>query len=481
MLYALPLIFSFGDIMKRIISIMLVIIITVSVACQCSLTSSAVIGIDDALLIGTVCLDLAAMGITFYSVSEFVQSDTFSDFCMSIGNDIDEGIEAVKYQGKLYYATSRLAWQGFCNWVKSKFTGKSGLVNYEYGVLGPPHYIQLTNGVNVPYNDFMAHPFFIYYRPATGLYHAYNCTGSDVGAIFLKETIQIYSMSNGKVQHYSFREGDVNWTYDREYNMLAGASYKGGTGYLYNLRFASGSQQDDMSSYLYRTMDKILNTSGVVDTSNPVQTVPEETNQTANVQLNVDDKKIPGSVQAPTEKIAEGQKVLIEVPEQLIVYENGEPTLTTNITNITQYLSTVTSDDVVPKVLTEPLELPTVSHEVQEDIKDVVDDVVTDTDVPEIENPTSDEATVNKFRLPRSFLEGFPFSIPYSIYVGIRSLIATPEVPSFNFHLNIPHTSIDETFNVDLSRFSDLAVLCRSLLAVVWVAGFAFASYKFFK
>lgn len=60
-------------------------------------------GVDDAILIGTVALDLLSLGITFHSAAEFVQSDTFKTLCNSISHDIDQGIRVVKRNGKLFF------------------------------------------------------------------------------------------------------------------------------------------------------------------------------------------------------------------------------------------------------------------------------------------------------------------------------------------------------------------------------------------
>lgn len=466
--------------MKRLLCVFLVVLLVSSIMFQCSITSSAIAGVDDVVVLG-VCLDLLALGISIHSVEQFCQSDRFADFCRDVGNHIDTGITTMRRNGRLFVATTKLAWQDLCTWVKSKFRAGDQNKSIEFQVNTPtdPTGITLTNGITLPYDEFMIHPFFVYQSSSSpGTYHAYCCTGTDVGAFFYDTSIQIYCLgTNPKVQHWYTTGG--SWTYDNQYNMTSGASYMNTRGYLYNLRFSSGSHMSDMSKYLYRTMNKIVNTDGTVDTTSPpANQIPDEYEPTpAVVVASSDPVYYPGSVDAPADVIANNDLILIPVPDNLIEESvPGTPDLTTSLPDIAHTVASTTPADVKTYVYnnyyTNIVDSPA---DIIEDTPDVV--------IPQedVNDPALDIETANKFRLPKSFLEGFPFSIPYSIYVGIQSFVADPVAPSFSIPFSIPRLGIDENMVLDLNQFSPLARLCRALLSLVWVAGLAMACSKFIK
>lgn len=472
--------------MKRILSLFLVLSIIFCLIFQCSFESSAIAGVDDIVVLG-VCLDLLAMGISIRSVTNFCQSQAFNDFCTDLGNHVDSGITAVKRGGKLFVATAKLAWQDLTGWVKDNFTAgqKNKHIDIDYEEESTPTTITLSDGMVLPYALFMVSPFFIYKtgtHPQT--YHAWVCNGSDVGAYFLQTTIQILCLKTGsaspRVFHYTIAENGSDWTLSNDYAMTSGANYLNtSNGYVYNINYGSTAHMDNMSIYLYRTMNKIIDRQGTVDPDAPVAQNPpastEEETYTIVADSNAD--FYPGAVNAPVETIQEGEKILIEVPEECI--ENTDPanpTITTDRSIIGETISTLTSAGVNPRVETNTYV----------NSGTAVDDIVDNTPEAELDGTNSGSAetdieVANKFRLPRSFLEGFPFSIPYSIYVGIQSLIADPVAPEFIIPFSIPRLGIQENMVVDLTQWNPVARLCRALLSLVWVAGLAMACNKFIK
>lgn len=472
-------------IMKKLFSVFLCLILILSIAFQCSIESYAAFGVDDVLLIGTVVCDLASMGITIYSVSEFCKSDAFYDFCNSIGNNLQNGMRVVKRNGKLFFATSYLALRSIADWAKSKFAGLFGRVDYKFMTTANPENITLSDGSVVPYGEFMQYQFLVYRSSSTGTLHAYCCTGTDVGAMFGPASIQFYCIGQGKVQHWYCRAGE-SWVYENQFNMVYGTTYKGTTGSYYSLNFGSGSHMDNMSLYLYRTIPAIIDRNGTLaENVPPVNNSPDDEHE-ATVPLQIDSTFIPGSVSSPVTELKDDEWYLIKVPELMVEGAGtSNPSISTDETNVTSAIETVTPETVEPYVLTPPLSYDIPDVQVDPNYVEAVEEIIVDTDEPVIENdisnPQNDIEIANKFRLPRSFLEGFPFSIPYSVYAGIQSFVSTPVPPLFTIPIVIPRLGISENISIDLTNFNSVAILCRSFLSVVWVVGLAMACGKFLR
>ena len=275
--------------------------------------------------------------------------------------------------------------------------------------------------------------------------------------------VQVLCVGYGTLSRYDLV--DSSWSHNWTVNMTYGASYKGKTGSLYNLQF-SGVDASSDSFYLYRTIERTT-TSGTSLETAPPQSVPDvEESTTATVTATSDPVYYPGAVDSPAEVIQQGEQILIRVPEEMVVDGNtSNPSITTDIDTIGQTLAGLTPSDVKPQVLTQTASLGA-----------TVDEIIADTPEAEIPgNAESDIETANKFILPRSFLEGFPFSIPYSIYLGLQTFIADPEAPHFELPFSIPRLGIEEKVDLDLSQFNPLARVCRAFLSLVWVAGLAMA------
>lgn len=459
--------------LKRIFSVVLCLLLVFSIAFQCTFISSAIAGVDDAIVIG-VCLDLLAFGITVHSVSNFVKSDTFNDFCSSVGSHIDSGISAIKRGGKLFIATTKLAWADICNWVKSKFSGlrETKVIEYDTFFSSDPTSITLKNGTVVPYAEFMEFPFFIYYRG--NQYRAYNCTGANAGMAWGTSLIQIWCTGHGTVNYYYLNGG--TWVEGFSSNMIYGNNYKGVPGSFYNVDFGSNVNANTENFYQYRTMQRV-SSGGTAQEQAPPQQIPDVQEPTvASVTMTSDPTYYPGAVDAAAEVIQEDELVLIQVPDELVVDANtANPSITTDANTIGSTIAELSPIEVRPKVLTNAVS-----------VSGTVDGVIDDTPVAELDgtNAGSAEADIeiaNKFRLPKSFLEGFPFSIPYSIYIGIQSFVSDPQAPVFNIPFAIERLGISENMEIDLTNWNPVARLCRALLSLVWVAGLAMACGKFIK
>lgn len=462
---------------KRISCIFLVLVLCFSVCFQCAVTSHAVFGVDDALLIGAICLDLAACGVTIYSVSQFVQSDTFADFTHQLGADIDEKISLVKRNGELFFATSKLGWFMITNWVKNHFSGatEDRTIEFETSASTSPEFVILADGTTVPWGPFMENPFFIYRGGTSGNIFCYWCTGNpeDTGITIATRLITMYSV--GQKQNGFAKIVNGQWQADSPTNMRTGATVKGQAGCQTVLQFDQNTHPERDGFFLFRTIEVwVTAAQGEINPNfgDPDVIQDGSASATAQVDMHSDGLKYPGAVDSPTTTIKDGEKVLVKVPEGMVVDDGtGNPTLTTNAETVGQVIADTTVAEVDAKVLTTELT-----------DAEIVDQIIEDTPVQEISgNAQADIETANKFRLPKSFLEGFPFSIPYSIFVGIKSFVAEPQAPVFDLPFVINRLGINETVNIDLNRFSPLARLCRSFLSIVWVVGLALGSYKLIK
>lgn len=73
-------------------------------------------------------------------------------------------------------------------------------------------------------------------------------------------------------------------------------------------------------------------------------------------------------------------------------------------------------------------------------------------------------------------LNKFPFCIPSALYLVVGSFSATPEAPQFYFPIATPVGTYN--IDVDLSSFDSVAVVCRSMTAVLLFIGLIFTCIK---
>lgn len=451
---------------KRITSIFLCLILCFCICFQCAVTSHAVFGIDDAILIAGLTCELLGAGITIYSVSQFVQSPTFNDFANSVVDGIDRELSLIKLNGQLFFDMTKLGWMKLTNWVKSHFNGSDQTIDYEYNAgTGHPTSITCADGTVIPYQGWMQFPFFIYNSVDTaGRKWAYWVQETNAGMTVAVHSVSIFCAPKSEVHWGYFENGE--FVDNGKFNTMQDQFFKGERGGYQQISFNNRMFPQDSAFYQYRTIDIIVNND--TGASNPDYTTQEipttDTKQT--VKVHSDANKYPGAIDSAATNIKDGEHMLVKVPDRLVVDDGqGDLTLTTDAAAIGDVVGDLTVEDVQPKVLTDTA---------AEGVESVVDNVIADTATPEITgNAQADIETANKFRLPKSFLEGFPFSIPYSIFVGIKSFVAPAEAPIFDIPISFPRLGINERIIVDLNQFNPLAKLCRALLSIVWVAGLA--------
>lgn len=461
---------------KKIFAVIISLAIVCCMMFECSLDASAVIVADDALVIASVVLACAGAGLTVYSWSEFFQGDNWRHFCYEAAGDISTGFSMIVRNGKRYVALAREKWGNVCSWISSKFAGKSGNVDVPYEVPTHPESITLRDGSSVPWASFMNNPFIVYKVPSNGRIYAFYCTGQNVGVYLAYKFYRVWCTGHGQLIGYECVNGA--WTDGNPHNMSYGLTYKGTTGSFYDVNMPNVSTNTVSNATQYRTMDSVDDTGAPMEQA-PPNTTPN-TEGTAVMEGFLDQNKLPDAVDGPVASLAQGEQMIIEVPEQFldtVETEHGQVTqLTTNVEKLVVAVNGLQQADVRPLVMTNAGASGA-----------TVEQIISDTVESELESASPDESVqtdteiADKFRLPKSFLEGFPFSIPYSIYMGLQSFIAEPEAPSFDLPFSIPRLGIDETVRLDLAQFNPLARVCRAFLSLVWVAGLAMACNAWIK
>lgn len=463
---------------KKIFAVIITLAIVCCMVFECSLNASAVVVADDALVIAAVFIAAAGAGLTVYSWSEFFQSDQWIHACYEIAGDISSGFSVLVRNGKRYVSLVAEKWNRLCSWVSDHFSGMSGEVEVPYEVPTHPASITLDNGTVVPWAEWMNKPFFIYQLPSNNTIFAWYCTGQNSGCNIGNQLIRVWCTGTGKVYRYTLTNG--SWADPVEHNMNYGLHYKDTTGSFYDLNFASQFLNGNTVPQIiqYRTMDLVYD-SGAPQEQAPPNDIPT-TEGTAYMQGYVDQNKLPDAVDGAVSTLAEGQQMIIEIPQEFldtVETEQGQvQQLTTNVEKLVDAVNGLVDSDVQPKVLTNAGAAGA-----------TVEQILSDTVTSELESDSPNQSVQNdvevadKFRLPKSFLEGFPFSIPYSIYLGLQSFVAEPDAPSFDLPFTIPRLGIDETVRLDLAQFNPLARVCRAFLSLVWVAGLAMACNSWLK
>lgn len=65
----------------------------------------------------------------------------------------------------------------------------------------------------------------------------------------------------------------------------------------------------------------------------------------------------------------------------------------------------------------------------------------------------------------------FPFCIPWDVYFLVTFLAHEPETPVFNLPIRVPSAGIDECIEVDMSDFSGISTISRTLLTLIYCYG----------
>lgn len=95
----------------------------------------------------------------------------------------------------------------------------------------------------------------------------------------------------------------------------------------------------------------------------------------------------------------------------------------------------------------------------------------TDTDIPKVKDFTSD-GTQLKF----DWKGVFPFCIPFDLIAFLKCLCAEPEAPKIDIPFNVPILNYKGSVSIDLSKYDEVAALCRTLFDLLFIVGLAYAT-----
>ena len=75
----------------------------------------------------------------------------------------------------------------------------------------------------------------------------------------------------------------------------------------------------------------------------------------------------------------------------------------------------------------------------------------------------------------------FPFCIPFDLITFIKCLCADPEAPKLDIPFNVPIVNYKGTIKIDLSKYDDIAKLCRTLFDLLFILGLAYGTRDLIK
>ena len=95
----------------------------------------------------------------------------------------------------------------------------------------------------------------------------------------------------------------------------------------------------------------------------------------------------------------------------------------------------------------------------------------TDTDIPKVKDFTG-EGTDLKF----DWKGVFPFCIPFDLIAFLKCLCAEPQTPKIDIPFNVPIVNYKGSVSIDLSKYDEVAALCRTLFDLLFIVGLAYAT-----
>lgn len=75
----------------------------------------------------------------------------------------------------------------------------------------------------------------------------------------------------------------------------------------------------------------------------------------------------------------------------------------------------------------------------------------------------------------------FPFCIPFDLITFIKCLCADPEAPKLDIPFNVPIVNYKGSIKIDLSKYDDIAKLCRTLFDLLFILGLAYGTRELIK
>lgn len=95
----------------------------------------------------------------------------------------------------------------------------------------------------------------------------------------------------------------------------------------------------------------------------------------------------------------------------------------------------------------------------------------TDTDIPKVKDFTGEGS-----QLSFDWKGVFPFCIPFDLIAFLKCLCAEPEAPKIDIPFNVPIVNYKGSVSIDLSKYDEVAALCRTLFDLLFIVGLAYAT-----
>lgn len=73
----------------------------------------------------------------------------------------------------------------------------------------------------------------------------------------------------------------------------------------------------------------------------------------------------------------------------------------------------------------------------------------------------------------------FPFSVPFTVYYGLKLFYAEPQTPVFDINVDLVYAQF--VYTIDLHMFDEIAALSRRLIVIVYAIGLAANTRKYIK
>ena len=95
----------------------------------------------------------------------------------------------------------------------------------------------------------------------------------------------------------------------------------------------------------------------------------------------------------------------------------------------------------------------------------------TDTDIPKVKDFTGEGS-----QLSFDWKGVFPFCIPFDLIAFLKCLCADLEAPKIDIPFNVPILNYKGSVSIDLSKYDEVAALCRTLFDLLFIVGLAYAT-----
>lgn len=93
------------------------------------------------------------------------------------------------------------------------------------------------------------------------------------------------------------------------------------------------------------------------------------------------------------------------------------------------------------------------------------------TDIPKVKDFTGEGS-----QLSFDWKGVFPFCIPFDLIAFLKCLCADPQAPKIDIPFNVPIVNYKGSVSIDLSKYDEVAALCRTLFDLLFIVGLAYAT-----